>query len=529
MADTSVPTLDLFSDLDVPILGTVVAQPPVRHNPFVGVSERFFGSADRTRQLDELRHLSRWSRRLLIVTGPCGVGKSALYRALSGSLDAGVKAARLNANLTSDAREVLAGMLQGFGVAAPANSSAALLAELVGAHVEEQALAHRQCLVLVDDAHLLELRALEHLLRLVDTTNDDALRIVFFAEASFVHVLDKASRRMSKANAWHEIRLSPFTLEDMKRYIAFRSAEGRGDRQPFSNAQLDLIWQQSGGMPARVNAIAAGLFDGAVNLLDARHGLPRAHRAVAMLVLAFVVSGWLAWTSYRDRPASMAVEPAAPHGDVSRVALPMPSSVGAGSPATSPSSVGEGLPATPSSSVGAGLPATAGNDASQPIVERMTDAVTAAPSVAPDAPLPHGGNVPSPMNLPPPAVPADSAPTAAKPSAPPPAQAEPKPAPKPALRGIAWIKAQPASNLTLQLFSTGNREPWQRYVDAHANDALVAGYQTKRNGAPLYVVLYGSFATQADAESASRNLPAGLAAGQPWVRTFKSVQQSFAQ
>ena len=52
---------------------------------------------------------------------------STLYRALSGRLDPGVKAARINANLTSDTREVLSGIVHGFGLAVPGNADPQLL------------------------------------------------------------------------------------------------------------------------------------------------------------------------------------------------------------------------------------------------------------------------------------------------------------------------------------------------------------------------------------------------------------------
>ena len=222
----------------------------IAKDPFTDVSDAFFPGADRGRQLEELRHLTRWPRRVLAVTGDRGVGKTTLYRALSNGLDPGVKAARINANLTSDTRSVLSAVIQGFGIAAPANSQPQLLAELIRLHVQEQVDAKRQCVVLVDDAHLLELRALEHLLQLSDAGADEGLWIVFFAEAHFVPSLDKASRRSSHVQSWHEIRLTPFTEEDARRYIAFRfGLVGVVANIPFTPTQMALIVGGASGLP----------------------------------------------------------------------------------------------------------------------------------------------------------------------------------------------------------------------------------------------------------------------------------------
>src|SRR5882757_7561223 len=96
------------------------ARPPLpafglTHDPFIRTTDEYFGGGERALRLDELRHLSNWPRRLVAVTGERGVGKTTLYRGLSNGLDPRVKAARVNANLTSDTRAVLAGVIQGFG------------------------------------------------------------------------------------------------------------------------------------------------------------------------------------------------------------------------------------------------------------------------------------------------------------------------------------------------------------------------------------------------------------------------------
>ena len=57
------------------------------HNPFIPPNQGFFERGDRKTHLEQLRHLSQWSRRILLVTGPDEVGKTALYRELAATLE----------------------------------------------------------------------------------------------------------------------------------------------------------------------------------------------------------------------------------------------------------------------------------------------------------------------------------------------------------------------------------------------------------------------------------------------------------
>jgi DamX protein len=99
-----------------------------------------------------------------------------------------------------------------------------------------------------------------------------------------------------------------------------------------------------------------------------------------------------------------------------------------------------------------------------------------------------------------------------------------KPEPQPTgPRGPAWILAQPASRFTVQLLATASRERWQSYLAARASETRLAGFQMRRDGAIWYVVLFGSYATRAEAEGAATRLPASLGQVEPWVRTFGSI------
>jgi DamX protein len=495
-------------------LQLATAQP----NPFVGMSRRYYDVGDRGRHLEDLRLLARWPRRVLAVTGERGIGKSTLFRALSGRLDTGVKAARINANLTSDVREVLGSVLNGLGVAAPAGANAKALIDRLASHVEAQAETRRQCVVLVDDAHLLELRALDQLLRLVDATSADALRIVFFAEPPFVRMLAKACARSTAAQAWHEIRLSPLGEADVRRYVALRLQDGgaRGPA-PFKSAALDLIAKRSGGVPGRVNEVAAALVDGTLRVVDSGRWLPTLHRALAWWLCAAVFSTWLVLTTEfggRKAPAADAEEVGGPTtladdtgeseplvgGAVSTIALP---------PVSSEVSAVESEPAAPPAP--GSVPADPAASPEVALERTPPPAPARATSEPREAEAPPARRVPVPST-------GRASPTSVAPVA----------REHVGAGGAEWFFDQPRTRYTLQLFGTSSREQWQRYVRAH-DDAALAAFETVRNGKPWFVVTYGSFASQEHAEAAAARLPKSLGPVQPWVRTFGAIQESIGR
>jgi DamX protein len=542
-------------------------------NPFAEAMDEFFAEGDRGRQLEELRHLARWSRRLLAVTGERGVGKSTLYRALSSRLDPGVKAARINANLTSDTREILAGIIQGFGMAAPANADPRLLIELIALHVQEQIDASRYCLVLIDDAHLLELRALEQLLNLVDAGAQEGLRIVFFAEAYFVQSLDKAAKRSEQGQSWHEIRLSPYSDEESRRYIAFRlAAAGQDGRPSFTPNQLSVIVGGSSGLPGRIDELASAILKGDLRIHDEHSLLPRMHRALAVLVLIGAGMGWLIFYNYESpstvktvKSTSQAVEAPAADGAASVVDRGK-STLALAVPPRDPSANQPTPPRGSDATRNASPPTSAGASSSEPLAAAPKMGETAdVTALTPAKPEPvQGSNSATALTT----SRADpSKPTTAelarleavKLDAPPPepANAElrtPATAQKPSVsNGVArkpavatvplsssgekpratvsskpqsaqWLRQQPAAYFTLQLFATTSREKRDAFVGQQEHPDRFATFETKRNGEPWYAVTYGAYATQAEAKSAAATLPSSIGKVQPWIRTFASVQ-----
>ena len=439
-------------------------------------------------------------------------------------MDPGVKAARINANLTSDTREVLAGIIQGFGMAAPANADPRLLIELIALHVQEQIDAHRYCLVLIDDAHLLELRALEQLLKLVDAGAEDGLRMVFFAEAYFVQSLDKASKRTDQAQNWHEIRLTPFTDDESRRYVAFRLAQaGLHDRSAFTQNELSVIVGGSSGMPGRIDELASAILTGDLTISDERRWLPRMHRALVVLVLIGAGLGWLIFNGYpkptaetsKEQTTVAKVEPTtAPVSGTATLAIPRPPVAGIAESAAPPAAqMPVESPKTRVEPPEETAAVVALPPPSSPEPKRVESApVTAAPKPVAEPPATP---VAEPAKKTPEAVPQVAS---TKQQSSPPSSAVGKP------RSAQWIRDQPGKYFTLQLFATTSRDKRDQFLRQQDHKEQFATFETQRDGVPWYAVAYGSYATQAEAKSAAASLPASVGRVEPWVRTFASVQ-----
>lgn len=476
----------------------------------------FFTGGDRKTYLEQLRHLSQWSRRVLLVTGPRGVGKSTLYRQLSASLEPRAKAARVNGALVNDAREVLNALVHGFGLAAPADAEIEFLRRVVAEHAEAQERSERFCVVLIDDADLLETRALEQVLGLAA---DTPLRLVLFGEVRLATAVERIAA--PRDVDWHEIRLNGFAPADVQAYLEWRfRLQGHSDRLPFSDAQVKEIARLSEGLPGRVdqmaNVLLAKIQSGADE--DGRRRFPALHQAlVAVLAVAVAFAYLVVW-----QPSGKSSE--SDWGEVQRLDVPPPPARSA--PESEPAPVAgpfEGDGATAAQRPGT-APVADEDSAAAPDVPTEEHTAAAPPSSAPAV----GGEKVA-------AASAAALSSGERPSATPMAADDNRP-PAPGTRQEAvpdasavpreavWIMRQPASAYTLQLVSFSTAERASAYLAKQPDPASFARFRLERGGKVLHVVIYGSFDSRGAAEQAAARLPSSVGGVKPWIRTYGQIQ-----
>src|SRR5690606_29309745 len=91
-----------------------------------------------------------------------------------------------------------------------------------------------------------------------------------------------------------------------------------------------------------------------------------------------------------------------------------------------------------------------------------------------------------------------------------------------------WLSQQPATTVSIQLMGSANDDQLRRQLEALAREMELDNlyvYRTQVNNAPFLTVLYGSYDSRQAAQEAMRQLPAGLRAYRPHLRTVGGILQ----
>lgn len=485
------------------------SEKPAAAAPSPAPAQGFFERGDRRTHLEQLRHLSQWSRRVLLVTGPRDVGKTTLYRQLSATLEPRAKAARINGTQVSGTREVLNAMVQGFGLAAPGNADVQVLSDLISDHGLAQQRSDRFCVTLIDDADALEPRALECLVGLCASS---PMRLVLFGEVRLVPALERLAEPAGVE--WHEIRLTGFGTEEARAYLEWRlRQQGYHEELPFSEAEVREITRLSEGLPGRINQMANVLLARIESTGEgpARRPFPALHTALLAALVAVLGGLYLWW-----QPAESGGE--GQPARVETVAVPPQRPLPPADSAAAADGAQQEQTAAPAAEMVQELPETAKPAAQTPVAEDGAEEETAAEEPATEEPA-AAQSVAEPPAAEQPVTPEQSA-TEDQPD-------EPAVSAAPdGVRDAAWIMRQPAARYTLQLASFSTAERAEAYTADQNRPGEFARYRLQRDGRILHVVIFGSFADRGAAQAAARDLPAEVGNVQPWIRTFGQVQEA---
>jgi len=486
------------------------------HDPFAARVPGFkFFPAQRKPVLGQLHHLARYSQLLLVVTGPEGSGKTLVRQALVASSNKqAVQSVVISPQETVDSNVVLQQIAHALG-------SQHADFESIIAQIIQLALTGQEVYLLVDDAERLTGAAVETLLRLAQGCPEGRPHVFLFGEHALVARLEAL---VDGEERFHVIALQPYEKDETREYLALRLEGAGAGLDCFNEEQIDRIHADSDGWPGAINQAARDeLFQAMQQSKGQRKssgwGLPLPMKHLVALV---AVIGVVAIALLMRNSDEQSAEP---------LTTSLPLSAGSTLDSSSQAPATEMTASESSSSPEVNRP-----ESDQPLIREPLAAAGAEeqdesplqPAVEPVTVAPVDRDIQMPAEV---ITPKPVQPPAAEPSPVVPARQEPvrpvdvKPSEPAAV--TSWYATQPKNHYLIQVLGTRTLANAEALVKQQGEGFRY--FVKQHEGAPLYVVTYGSFANRKAALEAIKKLPSSLQAGKPWARSFASVQQEMTQ
>ncbi len=192
----------------------------------------------------------------ITITGGVGTGKTTIIQAVMKQLDDNTVVARvINTKVTS--LQLLKMVVRDFGIQTETNNKEDMLEKLNQFLLEQYSKGHN-VVIIIDEAQNLDSSTLEEirLLSNLETEKDKLLQIVLAGQPELRITLRLPELRQLRQRITVSYHLSPLSHDEVVEYIRHRLAvAGAKEREIFSPAAVEEIYQVSGGIPRLINII----------------------------------------------------------------------------------------------------------------------------------------------------------------------------------------------------------------------------------------------------------------------------------
>ncbi len=191
-----------------------------------------------------------------VITGEVGCGKTTLIHRLLDQLSDTHTVALLS-NIQQGRGDLLSWVLMGFGEPFADKSHVELFAQLQSFFISEYSKGRRVVLI-IDEAQNLSTDMLEELRMLsnINAGKDQLLQLILVGQPELKGVLNKPELLQLAQRVGSDFHLTPLNKEEVHAYIDTRLAIAGCRRRVFTDRAIDLVAEQSRGVPRVINIIA---------------------------------------------------------------------------------------------------------------------------------------------------------------------------------------------------------------------------------------------------------------------------------
>jgi general secretion pathway protein A len=195
----------------------------------------------------------------VLLTGEIGTGKTTIVKQFLKEVGPDIEVALVfNTNVAS--HQLLALILNEFGIEAPGPGKPGLLDALNQFLIDKYALGQR-ALLIVDEAQNLSEAGLEEIRMLsnLQTDRESLLQILLVGQPALRLKLQRPSLAQLSQRIAVSCHISPLSLEETRAYIAYRLEKaGASGGQVFTPEAVTRIFEHSGGIPRTINMLCDG-------------------------------------------------------------------------------------------------------------------------------------------------------------------------------------------------------------------------------------------------------------------------------
>jgi type II secretory pathway predicted ATPase ExeA len=485
-----------------------LSHPPFKITPDTDV---FFEGGNRGAILNALIYAISQGEGIIKVTGEVGSGKTMLCRMLQSRLPENVETIYL-ANPSVSPDEILHAIAFEMQLGVAREAGRLQVMHSLNEYLLERHAQGRQVVLFIEESQGMPIPTLEEirLLSNLETNQHKLLQIVLFGQPELDDNLRQPQIRQLRERVVHSFSLAPLTARDISAYLSFR-LHAAGYRGPdlFGKRVVEDIARASEGLTRRVNIIAdkallAAFAEGTHNVSPAHvkaavrdsefsgKALPAPTRQLSYALGGVLVGGVLGVAAFAGYEA---LREQASQNTASQYVTP--------EPAAGPSS------AEPAQSEPASAQPAPPADAA-PAVEAVTgETVASLPAPAPEIS----------------AVPLQDTALAVQ------VQPQVDVLEQRLLETERWLTESAGNLYSIQLLGSSDRRLLRNHLNTIAKFLEIEKvfvYRTVARERPSLTVMYGSFASRAEASAEIERLPPELKANRPYYRTIKGIRAEIA-
>ncbi len=191
-----------------------------------------------------------------VITGEVGCGKTTLIHRLLEQLSDTHTVALLS-NIQTGRGELLSWVLMGFGEPFAGKTHVEMFAQVQNFFIREYSKGKRVVLI-IDEAQNLSVDMLEELRMLsnINAGKDQLLQLILVGQPQLKDLLSRPDMLQLAQRIGSDFHLSPLSREEVHSYIETRLTITGARRRIFSDGAMDLVAEQSRGVPRVINIIA---------------------------------------------------------------------------------------------------------------------------------------------------------------------------------------------------------------------------------------------------------------------------------